>query len=201
MRLFSLALVTVVLAVSACARPAPVAADGCGLVQAHPISFSGASTSDVTAGDTVEARSFGPDCAKAIVALTIRAADGSALWTFAAPARTVFPETAAGAIDPTAATQAMGTLLRRWARVTVSTTSVQPRWAPMSAAPGSAPPEIPEGQSPMAPWSTPFDEATYASIRDRGLPMACFETSPDTAECVYWEAAAGEALLFLAFKR
>lgn len=189
------------LVLSACARPAPVVTEGCGLVQAHQTAFSGASTSDVTAGDTIEARSFGPDCAKAVVALTIRAADGTALWTFAAPARTVFPETAAGAVDPTAATQAMDTLLRRWARVTVSTTADQPRWAPMSAVPGSAPPEIPESQSPMAPWSTPFDEATYASIRDRGLPMACFETSPDTAQCVYWEAAAGEALLFLEFER
>ena len=189
------------LLVSACAAPAPVVTEGCGLVQSHAVAFSGASTSDVTAGDTVEARSFGPDCARAVVALTVRAADGTALWTFAAPARAVFPETAAGAIDPTAATQAMDTLLRRWARVSVSTTADQPRWAPMSAGPGGASPELPEAGPPTGPWSTPFDEATYADIRARGLPMACFETSPDSAQCIYWEAAAGEALLFLEFQR
>jgi hypothetical protein len=198
MRCFLLTLMFGATVLNACA-PAPTTAEGCAVVQTHAIAFSGASTSDLAAGDMVEARSFGPDCATAIVTLTFRAADGAPLWTFAAPARKVFPETTAGAMDSVAALQGMDTQLRRWVRVMVSTTADQPRWAPISAAAGSPP--LPETGPPAPPWSTPFDQATYADLRERALPMACFETSPDAASCVYWEAAAGEALLFLEFQR
>ncbi len=176
--------------------PPPVA--GCDMVEAHRVAFSTAATADQTAGDTIEARSFGPDCANAVVSLVVRAGDGAPLYAFAAPGAWTFPETVLAAADPEAEAQAMRALLRRWARTAVATTADEPRWASIASGPAPAPPAE---EALQAPWSTTFDAATFADIRARALPMACFETSPDSAQCVYWEPAAAQALPFLAFNR
>jgi len=196
-----LTIAILLLLAAACAQQPPVVA-GCDVVESQPVQFSGASTSDATAGDTVEARSFGPDCPNAVLSLTVRAGDGTPLWAFTAPAQTVFPGMVPNAENPQDAAQAMRSLLRRWARVSTATTAAQPSWEAIGTEGEAAPPALNEGPPPAGgPWSTPFDAITYADVRARALPTICYETSPHSAECIYWEAAVGAALRYVTFER
>jgi hypothetical protein len=161
------------------------------MAEARAVAFSTAATSTATAGDTVETRSFGPNCGAAVLALVVRAANQAPIYAFAAPASSVFPDAPGDA-------ESLARLLRRWGDLAVATTADPPAWATV-AGDARAPALPPADLQP--PWSSPFDATTFADIRARALPMACYQTSPDSAECLYWEPAAGQALVFLRFQR
>jgi hypothetical protein len=189
---------------AACAPPAP---KGCVVGVVRDVAFTGAQTSDGASGDTVEAASSGPNCSQAVFTMTVRAPDGAAIWAYAAPAVWIYPELAAMG-ELSASHDAVEAALTRWATISVSTTASQPNWGPMSAQPGE--PSVAEAQAAgiegaadpgAGPWHTPLDPATYRDVRARALPMACFETGPESAQCVYWEPALGHAAAFVEFRR
>lgn len=141
---------------------------GCTRVVERSASFTGP-------GDVIEARSFGSDCASAVVVWTLRTAAGKPVWSYAAPY-----EWLASPVDPTSASE-LESFLEKWAGVAVDDTSASPAWP----AGGETAPEAwgPSGASV-------FLRETYESIRAAKMPRVCLPTSKDSWQCLFYDAQA-----------
>lgn len=160
---------------AACA-PQTESVSGCDRVASAEIAFTGGD-----APDTVEARTFGPNCAHAVGVLVIRAPDGAPVWSWTAP---LYPTFGAGfapvqGADVDAAV--IQTFLGQWTQLAPLTTADAPAWAADAAGP--------EGDATAL-----LERAVYDDVRARGAPMTCHLSSVGVETCVYWESAAAIAL-------
>lgn len=181
------------LSIVACSRPAPqttaqatTSSADCAKTATHQVTFS-----STTAHDTVTARAEGPTCAQAFVTLTIRAANGDPLWTFAdtyavmqgggAPPSQMPPEIAAK----------MDEFLTSWADVTVKTTRDLPEWRAGAAT-------LTDSVQGMS-YSTPFDRESYERLRAQNLPDLCFAAGSESSQCIIMDPASHQASLMVTF--
>ncbi|MBI1362342.1 MAG: hypothetical protein GC155_18865 [Alphaproteobacteria bacterium] len=134
-------------------------------------------------GVTIEARTFGAACAKAVVLLDIRDAAGIPLYTWSARTLDVFG--LMDAADP----PAMKTALAEWID------------QGLSAYPDSGQlPDWPEGAATPIAGEFPFypaegvDREGYLAIRSQGLPMLCFPQGHESSDCMFMRNGVGESL-------
>lgn len=151
------------LALAACA---PRAVSGaCDFDVSRTLAFTAAD-----AEDSLQVRSLGPTCDKAIGLFVLRTADGFPVWSWSAPLAHRFGD-AFGPQDH----EQMQDFLRRWAEPRLTTTETAPAWA-----------SLPAGE-------TTLDQLTYEDVRARNLPMLCHFSGTARETCVFWEPAAGGA--------
>jgi hypothetical protein len=144
----------------------PPEGTGCTVSATREVAFS-------TPNDRVTAEARGPACDKLAAVLTIRAADGVLLWTYAAPADWLAPDMLGAGATRTAAVNAMAD----WAQVSAQTTAEFAPW-----------PEAAPGAYVTSDMRTPFDREGYEDIRARKLPVLCFATGAQTtgmAQLIY----------------
>ncbi len=151
----------------------PADSTGCTVSATRGVAFS-------TPNDRVTAEARGPACDKLAAVLTIRAANGALLWTYAAPADWLAPGVLGAGASRTAAADAM----EDWAKVSVQTTAEFAPW-----------PETAPGAYATSDMRTPFDRDGYEDIRARNLPVLCFATGAQTTDCIFWDKEAGMAQL------
>jgi hypothetical protein len=122
-------------------------------------------TPDPPQSFSTEAITFGPDCAKAVVTLVVRSADGQPILAWAARTQDIF-----GLYDAADAT-AMKSALADWmdqANSSLGTASELPAWTQGRNAPG------PEGEEfPFHPESW-LDQPAFEQIRKENAPLFAF---------------------------
>lgn len=122
---------------------------------------------------SIEARSAGPDCARAVATLVIRDTQGRALWTDARAAEHVM--TLKDARDE----QSIRAAMAEWidpASSTMRTTATLPDWPA-----GAQGPE--NGEFPFYP-EPHLDRESYEDLRRRNTPMFCYVQGMESLACV-----------------
>lgn len=123
---------------------------------------------------SVEATATGPDCARAVVTLTVRNASGAPLYAESHVTANLM--TLKDAQDLTA----MNTALAEWVspNTTLSTTGGLPEWAVNANAPG--------GEFPFYPDNHPngFSREAYAALRTANYPMFCYVQGMESLACL-----------------
>jgi hypothetical protein len=161
------------------AAPAATAAapDGC-LVSAHRV--VGFTAPD--AQDRLEASAAGPSCQQAIVTLSVRKADGTALWADAAPyAQLVVADAALPQASPGILRQFLEAML---AGAQTGAAADAPDW--------------PASQATLATEDGALDETRlprefYVQLRARGAPMVCLPFGQHSQTCLYYDPASDGA--------
>lgn len=168
-------------AVAAC-TPAAEMADQPGSASADASNCDATASSAWSAGNetiTVEASTTGADCASAEATITMRRADGGALYsqTFSANQIMVLAG-AESAAD-------MERRLQEWVSppgAAPDSTGDLPEWAADAANPG-------ETEFPFHPYGG-MDRAAYAALRAANAPMFCFVQGMESQACFYMDAGA-----------
>jgi hypothetical protein len=122
---------------------------------------------------TIEAVSFGPDCARAVATLVIRNAAGEVLWAEAHESR--FVMTLAEVRDA----DAMQAALAEWIEPSnnaYATTAALPDWPLNSDAPAGG--EFPFYPGPELPRDA------YLALRARGTPVFCYVQGMESLACL-----------------
>jgi hypothetical protein len=148
--------------------PAPqnAAQDGCEAAARRTLTFS-----DPAKPDVLEARAFGPSCELATMVVTLRAADGAILHTYAQPVvAAILP---GSALPP----EQSLTLLEAWVAVTPTTTAQAPDWRADKSRPNP-----PGERTRIETWLT---RTEYSDIRRAGGPMICYARTQGTQTCLY----------------
>jgi hypothetical protein len=173
-------------ALAACGQNAPTSEEaaattqpGCDHIARLTVSFTAPE-----AADTIEAHAFGPDCHSVFVTLTLRRADGKALWIWA----TEKPWLQAGAQSDPDAAAAVDQFVNELVKVRVDTTAQLPEWPQRETA---------FADSLGAFLSTPFARDQYLDIRNRAVPRLCFASGVAHSQCVYYDAQSGDAIKVL----
>ncbi|MEQ1617977.1 MAG: hypothetical protein ABL883_06495 [Terricaulis sp.] len=122
------------------------------------------------ADESVNTRSIGAACNKAIGVFAVLDAEDRPIWSWSAPL-----ESAYGDIFPSQDREAMRDFIERWAQPSVAETSTAPEW------------------TLLAPGQSTLDRATYEDLRARNLPMLCHSSGSARETCIFWEPAAGFA--------
>jgi hypothetical protein len=165
-------LLLTLLALGACTRmdnTASNAAD-CSRSATHEVTWSG------EAPDVITARAEGPSCAQAVVTWVARNANGDPLWAFAS---TYYDMSMGGMPSegaPPVSSEQMDRFLSDWANVSLMRTTELPEWRGGVAT-------LTEGATTFA-YDTPFDRETYEMLRTRDLPMLCFASAVEAADCL-----------------
>lgn len=156
------------LALSACGQDRAEA--GCARGANHEITWSSQG-----AQDTVSARAEGPSCAQAVVTLSIRNAAGDPLWAFASTHYAL--QAGDGALPEDVekvSEEEMDTFLAGWTDLSMQSSGELPQWA--------------EGQARLTgetfSYDTPFEREAYEMLRERDLPMACFQAAAEGSQCL-----------------
>jgi hypothetical protein len=120
---------------------------------------------------SVRATASGPSCAQAVAVLVVRASDGSAILTHAAPSAYIF-----GLKDATDEA-AMGAALNEWRTPAdgLATTADLPAWAAGADQPG--------GEFVFYPEAGYDERAAYEALRAQGLALFCFAQGGESLAC------------------
>lgn len=165
---------TFAFALAACSPPAPeqppsevVAAEAPALT---PAACEVRAASTWRAGETalnIEADASGPSCAHAVATLTVRAADGRALYSFAKPT-----EHLSSWFNPSSGAAGLQTELEAWILGDAQhrTADTLPAW--------------PEGAAKPPYFATAFPREEYEAARTARLPTFCFGSGTERATCV-----------------
>lgn len=182
----ALALALLALALAACGERETTADVGCARSATHEVTWS-----DSSAPDVITTRSEGPTCSQAVVTLSIRNANGNALWAFAS----TYYDLTAGGIPPAGApavtTEQMDTFLRGWADVTEGRSGELPEWR------GDA--ETLSASAMTFSYDTPFDRETYEMLRGRNLPMICYAAAVEGTQCLIMDPASHAPIMIVAY--
>lgn len=125
---------------------------------------------------SVEAVSFGPDCARAVATLVMRDASGDPLFIDSYLARHVM--VLAGAEGQAAMQTALGEWLDA-SNPAMPTSAALPDWPANAQAPVS-------GEFPFYP-SEGLDRAGYIALRAANAPLYCFVQGMESLRCVAYE--------------
>jgi hypothetical protein len=161
-----------------------LAASGCAREARHEITFS-----DPSKPDIVTARAEGPSCAQAIVTLTIRNADGDALWAFADTYQHMIAGDAP--IEPAPKPEDVERFLKSWADVTLAKTSALPEWREGDE-------HLTGGDSGMS-YSTALGREAYEELRKRDLNEACYAIHVEGSECIVMDPFAHTPISLVRF--
>lgn len=175
------------LALSACGQQQTAeTATGCARSAAHEVTWSSEG-----APDTITATSDGPSCLQAVVTLTMRNADGDALWVFSG---THYDLTAGGnpPEDAPAVTEAqMDEFLAGWANVSEMRSGELPEWRENAVS-------LTESVQGFS-YDTPFERETYEMLRARNLPMVCYAAAAEASQCLLMDPASHAPTMIVAF--
>jgi hypothetical protein len=165
----------VALPAPAVAAPAPFAA--CLAQASRTLDFTGPQSQD-----RLEAIAYGPSCETAIIVLSLRKADGAALWAAAAPySQMSVADAALPPASPDILRQFLETMLAG-ARITSAANA--PEW----------PTDRPEpAQEETAFEETQLPREFYALLKARRAPMACLPFGHHSQTCLYYDAASDGA--------
>lgn len=157
---------------SAAASPTTAAAAGCNRTATHNIRWS-----SETQDDIVTVSSMGPDCGRAVILLVMRAANGDLLWTHAG----VYYDISGHSIDtqnePVTVAQ-MDEFLTNWgANRDPRRSGSLPDWTEGVAT-------LAEAATDSAAYATSYDRETYQALRQRNLPMFCYENGIESSDCL-----------------
>lgn len=141
---------------------------GCDVAVQNAISFT---TNEPV--DIVEARAFGPDCARAVLTLALRGPDGAPLWAYAAPYSAFAYGVSPGMDIPRDQVEER---LADWVNVILDDTSELPEW-PESLA-------RLQNRSRSGRDSTPLDRDSYEALRALKAKRLCYGANIDAIECV-----------------
>jgi predicted small secreted protein len=128
---------------------------------------------------TVEAVSAGADCANAEATITLRRAEGAAMYSQTLPASQIM--TLAGAESAAD----MQRRLQEWVSppgAAMDSTGDLPEWTANAANPG-------ESESVFHPYGG-MDRAAYAALRAADAPMFCFVQGMESQACFYLDSGA-----------
>ncbi len=124
---------------------------------------------------TIEATTFGPDCARAVATLTVRNSSGEPIFAESHIARDLM--TLAGAQDPAAMNEA----LSEWVApdAAMGGTGALPEWEANAEAPSA-------GEFPFYPENHPhgYSREAYAALRAANAPMFCFVQGMESLACI-----------------
>ena len=198
MRMF---VVVAALAVAACTQPAEQSADqpagqstaaaglnksadqpaGQSTNTAGPENCDATAPSTWTVGSetiTVEGSSAGANCASAEATITLRRADGGAMYSQVFTANQIRVLAGADSVVD------MERRLQEWVSpsATLNSTGDLPEWAANAAVPGAS-------ESPFHPYGS-MDRAAYAALRAADAPMFCFVQGMASQACFWLDAGA-----------
>lgn len=128
---------------------------------------------------SVEAVSFGPDCARAVATLVIRDSSGEPQFVDTYLAAHVM--TLASAENQAAMQVALGEWLDS-SNSTMATSAALPQWPANAEQPVS-------GEFPFYP-AEGMDRAAYIAVRDANLPLYCYVQGMESLRCLALEAGA-----------
>lgn len=156
----------------------PASASECVQSASRPIAFTSAKASDV-----LEVRASGGDCAKAVVTVSVRRADGVAVAAFALPLHWLH-----GEIDPSRplTAEALGAYLQAYvsdAQLDVAASTL-PVWKKRARTPG-----FEQGLE----LTSPLPRAAYEALRKAKPNMLCLREAFETFGCYVWNKAAQRA--------
>lgn len=121
--------------------------------------------------NTVEAFTSGPSCAHAVATIVVRAPDGAALMTEAAPVEHLFGLNEAA--DPATMKQKLAEWIDQKDSALASAGKL-PEW--------KADAETPGGEFPFYPEAG-FDRAAYEELRAANAPLFCFVQGMESQAC------------------
>ncbi len=143
------------------------AATGCGA------NASGHWQADANTNFTLEAQSFGADCAKAVAVIVIRDAQGDVQWAEAAPAAHIM--TLAQAHDVAAMQTALGEWINS-SNHTIASSSALPEWPRGANGPQN-------GEFPFHPEEG-ADRQSYEALRAANVPVYCYVQGMESQACL-----------------
>lgn len=181
----ALAILIAALFLASCGQPAEQTDAGCAREITREVAWSGA------VPDRITASANGPSCLQAFVTLSIRAANGDALWIHAAP---YYDMVAGGAPPPDApavSAERMDAFLSSWAEPTLGRSGTLPHWRAGSAS-------LTESADTFA-YDTPFDRDAYEQLRARDLPMLCYAAAAEASQCLIIDPLSGAPTMIVAY--
>jgi hypothetical protein len=175
------------LALAACGERREAAqGPGCDVRAEHAVRFS-----NDAADDVITARAEGPSCAQATVMLTLRNAEGDALWAFASTYNDMAYGGAPAPDAPAPAAEDVERFLTGWADFTTMRSGELPEWREGAASLA----ENVEGLS----YETPFNREAYEMLRGRDLPTLCYAAGMEASQCLIIDPATHAPIRIVAF--
>lgn len=183
MRGFLIVLLAGLAALAGCKQKSePVAADA---VPRTDCAAQALSSWGIAAGQVYEIGAFGqgPDCAKAVITLVVRTADGNPVFVTAIKA-----QENGLAFDGTKNSQDMQTRLQDWiapAQAGFTTSADLPPWPEGGTGPASKPIEGVSGTFPFYPEAEAYGErGSYEALRSAKAPVFCYVQGPESFACL-----------------
>lgn len=155
---------------------------GCAVRETRTLEFS----APAPALDQIDVHAFGPTCAQATVTVTLRNANGDALWARAEPyAQLTLTDPSMPAASPEIMRQTLATML---AGARLDRTSSAPDWP--AEQPSLA---VEDG----ALNETQLPREFYLQLRARALAMLCIPFGQETESCIYYDSeSVGVGVMF-----